>query len=583
MGEEGATAQAAEAPARPERADRGAVRRRRSALWAILLVGLSFAMVIQNWSDNQSSHYDLIRALAAGRTTIDYGPYSTKDKACYPQKVKGETGCAYGHWYSARAPGLAMYSLPFYEVLEAIDAPAVARASQALRNEDEMIYFVGLWGSVLPGLILLLLIWRVAERFEPGYGGPTAVIVGLGTIVLPFSTLLFSHVFSAMLGFACFAVLVHERHGQPRPLLLAAAGLLIGYGITSEYPVAFSAVVLGLYMLSRPDSLRPGPLVLRAATFVGGAVVGLIPLLLYNHAAFNSWTHLAYSNIPQQQKGFFGISAPSIPVLGTLLLDSRGLLTLFPVLIMGAVGTVLLYRRGARAEALAVTGVCVLYLGYNAGYYLPFGGGSVGPRFLITIVPYLGFPIALALRRFRAQTIALAGASVAVAVIATMTHPLVGYENETVVWTRLLGQGSFQPTIASAFGAGRGFGAALPFLLVVLAALGFAVRALPRQSIGLSSLGWGALCVGSWAIFAAVGPTVLRLDHRGLQSILGAGDKTALNLTLHSGATYPLKTLALIGFGVGLLGMLAVALLRDRRPPRGQRAPAAAEPRAALG
>ena len=232
------------AAARPTGSKDGpSARRRRTALWAVLLVGLAFASVIQNWSDNQSSHYDLIRALDAGRTTIDAGPYHTKDKAYYK-----------GHWYSARAPGLAMYSLPFYELLHAVDAPAVARESQALRGEDEMIYFVGLWASVLPGLVMLLLVWRVAERFEPGYGGPAAVMLGLGTMVLPFSTLLFSHVLAATLGFAAFAIMLRERAGPPRPLLLAAAGLSMGYAITSEYPLALVAVVLGLYLLSRPDA-----------------------------------------------------------------------------------------------------------------------------------------------------------------------------------------------------------------------------------------------------------------------------------------------------------------------------------------
>src|ERR1700694_550711 len=117
--------------------------RKRLALAAIVLVGLAYATMFQNWSDNQSSHYDLIRALDAGRTTIDYGPYPTKDKAKYK-----------GHYYSARAPGLAIYSLPFYEALRAVNAPALARDSQALRGEDEMIDFVGLWGSVLPALLL---------------------------------------------------------------------------------------------------------------------------------------------------------------------------------------------------------------------------------------------------------------------------------------------------------------------------------------------------------------------------------------------------------------------------------------------
>jgi hypothetical protein len=538
--------------ARTRRPSAGWWRGKRVALLAIVLVSVASASMLQNWSDNQSSHYDLIRALDAGRTTIDYGPYPTKDKAFYK-----------GHYYSARAPGLAIYSLPFYEVLKAAGAPAIARASHALRGEDEMIDFVGLWGTVLPMLVLLLLVWRVAERFEPGYGAATAVLLGLGTMLLPFSTLLFSHVLAALLGFGAFALMLRERAGPPRPLLLGLAGLAMGYAIASEYPLAFVALVLGLYLLSRTDARTPALLASRAGAYVLGGVLGIVPLLLYNHAAFHSWTHLAYSNIPQQQHGFFGISAPSLPVLATLLFDSRGLLTLCPLLAMGALGTVLLYRRGQRAEALVIAGVCVCYLGYNSGYYLPFGGGSMGPRFLITIVPFLGFPIALALRRAPWPTIALAGASIAVAVIATITHPLVGYETETVVWARYLREGFFQPTIASAFGLGRGWGAVWPFLAAAGAALVAAALATPRVRVSSRGLGAALLALAAWALFAALAPTLLGIDHRGLQSILGAGDHTALHKPFGS---YPLKTLVPIGACAGLAA-LAAAWLWRREPP----------------
>jgi hypothetical protein len=539
--------------ARGARATQRRLRGSCAALAAIACVGLASATMLQNWSDNQSSHYDLIRALDAGRTTIDYGPYPTKDKAFYG-----------GHWYSARAPGLAMYSLPFYELLTAVDAPAVARASHALRGEDEMIDFVGVWGTVLPALALLLLVWRVAERLEPGYGAASAVVLGLGTMLLPFSTLLFSHVFAALLGFGAFALMLRERAGPPRPLLLGLAGLAMGYAIASEYPLAFVALVLGLYLLSRPGAQRPALLAARAGSYVAGGVIGIVPLLLYNHAAFHSWTHLAYSNIPQQQRGFFGISAPSLSVLATLLFDSRGLLTLCPLLAMGAVGTVLMYRRGWRAEALTIAGVCVCYLGYNSGYYLPFGGGSMGPRFLITLVPFLGFPIALALRRFPAPTIALAGASIAVAVVATITHPLVGYETETVIWGRLLRHGFFQPTVASAFGLGRGWGAIWPFFLAAAAALALAALVTPRLSVSGSGLRAALLVLAAWGVFAALAPTVLGIDHRGLLSILGAGDHTAL----HKGfGSYPLRTLAPIAVLAGALALGAAWLRRNGSAP----------------
>ncbi len=481
---------------------RPSARTRRIALLALLLTGLAYATLIQSFSWNQTSHYDLIRSLNKGGTTIDAYQQNTGDKVHYK-----------GHWYSARAPGLALFSLPFYDSLSAVDAEALALKSQAQRSADEMIYLIGLWGNVLPGLLLLLLVWRVAERYEPGYGAAAAVILGLGTMVLPLSTLLFSHVFTALLGFAAFALMLRERDGPSRPLLLGLAGLLMGYAVASEYPLFFVALVLGLYLLSKPGALTPRLLSMRAGAYILGGLIGIVPLLLYNHYAFHSWTHLAYSDVPRQQKGFFGISAPSLPVLATLLFDSRGLLTISPVLIMGAIGTVLLYRRGKRAEALTIGGICVCYLGYNSGYYLPFGGGFMGPRFLATMLPFLGFPIALALRRFPGPTLALAAASIATTVIATITHPLVGYETETVVWARYLGEGAFQPTIASAFGLGRGWGAIWPFFLAAGGAIVLAALSLPRMRISARSLAAGLLALAAWALFAALAPTLLGIDH----------------------------------------------------------------------
>ena len=529
--------------------------RKRLALAAILLVGLSYATLIQSFSWNQTSHYDLIRSLNVERTTIDQYQENTGDKAYYK-----------GHYYSARAPGLALIALPFYDALNLVGAESWTDSHVAPPNHpgDEMIYLIGLWANVLPGLLLLLLVWRVADRYEPGYGAAAAVALGLGTMVLPLSTLLFSHVFTAFLGFGAFALMLRERdNGPPSPMLLALAGLAMGYAVASEYPLFFVAAVLGLYLLSRRDALTPLLIVRRAGAYIAGGIVGIMPLALYNHYAFHSWTHLAYSSIPRQQKGFFGISLPSLKVLATLLLDSRGLLTLSPILGLGVLGTVLLYRRGKRAEALTITGICLCYVGYNSGYYLPFGGGFMGPRFLTTMLPFLTFPIALALKRWPGPTVALAAVSIATTVVATITHPLVGYETETIIWARYLREGLFQPTIASAYGLGRGWGGIWPFLLAAGGGVVLVAWATPRLRLSNRSLGAGLLALVGWCLFAALAPTVLGIDHQGLLDIKSAGDHTALNLTLHDGSRYPLKTLAPIAAVFGLLALCAMRLLRD--------------------
>ncbi len=103
-----------------------------------------------------------------------------------------------------------------------------------------------------------------------------------------------------------------------------------------------------------------------------------------------------------------------------------------------------------------------------------------------------------------------------------------------------------------------------------------AVWATPRLRLPARALGLGVAVALLWALFAALAPTVLGIDHQGLLSIVGAGDHTALNLTLHDGARYPLRTLAPLAAVAALLALAAMGLMRNEpsapRERRGTRA-----------
>ena len=175
-------------------------------------------------------------------------------------------------------------------------------------------------------------------------------------------------------------------------------------------------------------------------------------------------------------------------MLATLLLDSRGLLDDLARAGDGGGRHLAALQARPRAEALTITGICVCYLGYNSGYYLPFGGGFMGPRFLMTMMPFLALPIGIALKRYPGPTIALAGVSLTTTIIATITHPLIGYETEAVTWMRYVREGLFQPTIASAYGLGRGWGGIWPFFLAAGGAVVLATLATARTRISRASL-----------------------------------------------------------------------------------------------
>jgi hypothetical protein len=104
---------------------------------------------------------------------------------------------------------------------------------------------------------------------------------------------------------------------------------------------------------------------------------------------------------------------------------------------------------------------------------------------------------------------------------------------------------------------------------------------MPRMRLSRETLLAGVVALLAWTLFAALAPTVLGIDHRGLISIVKAGDHTALRKGY---GDYPLRTLAPVAAAFGLLALGAMALLRDAPgPPLGPREPGLSRaPREAL-
>jgi hypothetical protein len=382
-----------------------------------LLVAYAWPEQPPGW--NASAHYALVRALGDGRATID----EYRDET-------GDVGWYDGHYYTAKAPGLALYSVPLWLVLERIRPISDAR--------DRAVWALNFWAGVLPALLLFLLVRAVGDRLFPGTGLMSAIALGLGTMVLPFATMYFSHIPAAAASFAAFTLLVRERDGpSPRPWVLFAAGLLAGVAVVFEYPAALIGVVLGGYVLT------VAPRLVRGAAYAAGAVVGALPLFAYHWLVYGSPLHSPYDDVVavagssghdvvgSNGEGFLGVTTPRFSdVVNLLIGDDRGLLILSPLYLAGVIGLVLIWRAGRRAEAGTCLAVGSAMLVYNSGYTPVFGeiwgGGSPGPRLLLTSLPFVMLGAGVVFRRAPLAVTALLVASTAIYAAATVTYPRIG-------------------------------------------------------------------------------------------------------------------------------------------------------------
>ena len=466
--------------------------------WDVLAIGaatLAVAFVGQDANANSVSHLALVRALASGTAIVDETMYETGNIVTHDVVERR------GHVYSNKAPGLAFVTLPTYVAVDAV-------GTRTTGDPTFLLWALGLAGVVVPAFVAMLIVRGFAERLNPGSGTATAVTLSLGTLLLPFGTLFFSHVLSACLCIAAFALLWLERDRGPRRALVLAAGFLAGFAVTTEYPNGLVAIVLGVYALGRSERLQ------RALTYSGGFLLGLVPLLLYNTWAFGNPAQLSYGTrkpldeyVVTEAPPFrpFGLGLPGFGRSVEILFTYWGLLWAAPVLALGGFGVFLLYRRGHRAEAAVVGALAALFVVYNSAFWGPIGGGLAGTRYLIPILPFLALPLALAYGRLPLTTGALAVVSVGTMTLMTATGPAIAWDGR--VLERLTAADGSSPTVADFLGV-TGWYDIVPFYAASLVAV-TAATASTRTRFELREAPVAVVALVGWSMVAIAGVRLL--------------------------------------------------------------------------
>ena len=417
---------------------------RRYPLEWLVLVLVAFAALppISLTGPQDRTRYELTRHIVLHQTIrLEPGLF---DRARY-----------HGRTYSDKAPGMSFLAVPWFELERGL---GIAKAPTRWKEEgDWSLWLMRVLTSGPLFLSAVLVVGRLAEGIAAGTGAATAAIFGVATIAAPLAPTFFEHDAAGAFAVSSFALLV----AGARRWTTALAGFLAGTAVFFNYQSGLIALVLFAYAIwrRRRDALL----------FVLGAVPPAVALGAYDWTAFGSPFRLSYRYVAnpyaeRQRSGFFGIGFPTLHGLGEFLAGTRGLLVWSPVCIAAAAGLVLLWRRRLRAEALTAGAIVVLFAFVDAGYFLPYGGGSPGPRFFAAALPFLALGLAPALARFRVPVLALGLVSVVTMTIQGLSWG-VRLQTDTS-W--LPGKNDVMATTWMLLGLNRDAGA----VIVLLCALG---------------------------------------------------------------------------------------------------------------
>lgn len=343
-----------------------------------------------------------------------------------------------GRYYSNKPPGTTLLAALVYAPLYAAERILGIDPDRwwpiTINAYLTTVFAIGLV-SALGGVAF----FRLGRSLFPAAGirrtFAASLAYGLGTPVLPYSTMLFDHAAVCAVSIGAFSLLARprlSREATARFGLLVMAGLLAGFAVVINRAAILIVGTLLVYVALTRRSPR---------AVAGFALGGLGPALLllgYQLLCFGdpfalSETHQLDLFKASSATVLGSFEPPRLQLVPDLLIwPYRGLLFWSPVLALAGLG---LYRMGGeprlRPELGVVVAVVVLYLILNLSFSRWHGGAGVGPRYLTPMIPFLALGLIPAFDRLPRITAVLAAASAALMLLSTAVNPMVHsrYEN----------------------------------------------------------------------------------------------------------------------------------------------------------
>lgn len=446
-------------------------------IMAILFIMLFFAYSYVHQRSYRSqtpvSRLDLLHSLIVHRTfRIDSYHENTSNKSIHQ-----------GHYYSDKAPGVVVLALPAFSLAAGLlswcDTPL----------DSDIGWLASSWIACAGSLAIITALGAVAlfawlgKWVQPQRAYITTLALFLGAAPLAYCTLMMSHgLVVGLLAISLWAGNFGKGEATSAYRVInwrdAVAGFCCGLALASEYSAGIVVIgILGWFIVS--NFKRAVPLAL-------GALPPLMLIPAYHWICFGTPFTVAYqheADFTQMHEGFFGIKFPPKAESAYSLLFSthRGLFFCSPVLLLAFVGYYRLYAV-SRAIFWITYLVPLLHVVAIAGYFLPEGGITFGPRFFAPLLAVMALPTALGIARFPRIGLLLASVSILINVLVTVVDiaPVPGKNPLVEFYVPSLIQGRLSPNLGGVLGL-KGYASLAPLLLGLGIGIWLIWRQLPRS------------------------------------------------------------------------------------------------------